>query len=156
MSRGKSLGHSIETNILNYLFVAAESFRKCLKALSFQQESVLCENTDNLIIQAKNSSIIADNAVCYKKTADALLLDIKRENIPVDPLFFSKVAQFEKDIEKLDSDYNKSYIILKNKIKDLMDKYDKKIVEFSKISKIVKKENNASFYHLSEMLDVSV
>jgi len=150
------LASIIETNILNYLSIAAKSFHRCLKALSFQQESVSCENIDNLIIQVKNSSIIAYNAVCYKKTADALIGNIKKEGFSADSDFFSKVAQFEEEIEKVKSDYNKSYIILKDKIKELMSKYDKKLSEISKISKTIKKENNSSFYHLSEMLDVSV
>ena len=102
-----------------------------------------------------NSSIIANNAICYKKTADALIGDIKKEGFSVDSGFFLKVTQFEDEIEELKSDYNKSYIVLKNKIKELMDKYDKKMSEFSKLSKAFREDKN-SFYHLSEMLDVSV
>ena len=146
----------IETNILNYLSVAVKSFYKCLKALSFQQESVLSENIDNLIMQVKNTSIIANNAVCYKKAADALIGDIKIEGLSVDSGFFPKVVQFEEEIEKLIIDYNKSYIILKSKIIELMSKYDEKLSGLSKISIALKKENNNSFYHLPEMLDVSV
>ena len=107
-------------------------------------------------MQVKSSSIIANNAIYYKKTADALIGDIKKESFSVDSDFFLKVVQFEEEIEKLKSDYNESYLILKNKIKDLMNKYDKKLSEFSKISKAIKEENNNSFYNLPEMLDVSV
>ena len=146
----------VETNILEYLSIAIKSFNKCLKALSFQQESVLNENIDNLVIQAKELSIIADSAVCYKKTADALILDIKKTGFVVDSAFFSKVAQFEKEIENLNFDYNESYLILKNKIKDLMEKYNKKLSEFSKVSEAIKKGDKNSFYYLPEMLDISV
>jgi len=150
------LASIIEKNILNYLSIAVKSFYKCIKALSCQHESVSCENIDNLIMQVKSSSIIANNAIYYKKTADALIGDIKKESFSVDSDFFLKVVQFEEEIEKLKTDYNESYIILKNKIKDLMNKYDKKLSEFSKISKAIKEENNNSFYNLPEMLDVSV
>ena len=146
----------IETNILNYLSIAVKSFYKCLKALSFQHESVFCENIDNLIVQVKSSSIIANNAINYKKTADALIDDIQKEGLSVDSHFFSKVVQFEEEIEKLKSDYNESYLILKNKIKDLMNKYENKLSEFSKIPKAIKEENNNSFNNSPEMLDVSV
>ena len=119
-------------------------------------ESVLHENIDNLAEQVKCSSIVANNVIVYKKTADALLLDIKKAGISVEHDFFSKVEKFEKEIEKLKSDYNKSYVILKNKIKKLMSKYDKKLSDFSKISKSMEKNSNNSFHHLPEMLDVSV
>ena len=146
----------IETSILNYLSTVVSSFHKCLTALAFQQESVSCENIDNLMIQVKGTSVIAHNVVRYKKTADALILDIKKEGVSVDPGFFPKVVQFEKEIEKLSDDYNNSYMALRIKMKELMAKYEKKISEFSKISKSIKKENYNSFHHLSEMLDVSV
>jgi len=120
------------------------------------QESVSSENVDSLMIQVKESSIVAYNVVCYKKTANALILDIEKEQIPVAPDFFSKVSRFEKEIEELESDYNKAYLILKDKIVSLMDKYDKKLSEFSKIPNAIKRENNNSFGHSSEMLDVSV
>lgn len=106
--------------------------------------------------QVKGTSIIAHNAVRYKKTADALILDIKEGGVSVDSGFFPKVIQFEEEIEKLNLDYDKSYIILKNKIKDIMSKYERKLSELSKISKNIKKGNNNSFYYLSEMLDISV
>ena len=154
--RGSYLASTIETSILDYLFFVTNSFNKCLEALSFQKESISCENIDRFITQVKQASIIADNAVCYKKTADALVLDIKKEGAPVDSGFFSKIEKCETEIERLKSDYNKEYLILKNKIKDLMNKYNKKLSEFSKISKILKDENKNSFDHLSEMLDVSV
>ena len=155
MGRGSSLASIIETNILNYLSIVVKSFHECLKALSFQKESVLSENVENFIMQVENSSVVANNAVCYKKTADALIGDIKKESFTVDSGFFSKVARFEDEIEELKSKYNRSYTVLKDKIKELMDKYDKKMSEFSKISKTLNKDSN-SFYHLSEMLDVSV
>ena len=145
-----------EKNILYYLSVAAKSFHKCLNALAFQQKSVLSENIDNLIIQTKEAYIIANNALLYKKTADALVRDMKKEGVPVDSGFSQKVAQYEKELETLSSDYNESYTILKDKIIKLMDKYDKKISEFSKMPNTLKQEAKSSYYHLPEMLDVSV
>jgi len=150
------LASIIETSILNYLSTVVASFQKCLNALSFLQESVSSENVENLMKQVKGTSIIAHNAVRYKKTADALILDIKEGGVSVDSGFFPKVIQFEEEIEKLNLDYDKSYIILKNKIKDIMSKYERKLSELSKISKNIKKGNNNSFYYLSEMLDISV
>ena len=146
----------LETSVLNYLSTVVSSFHKCLRALSFQEESVSCENIDNLMTQVRGASAIAHNVINYKKTADALILDIKKEGLSVDPEFFPKVVQFEKEIEKLNDDYNNSYTVLRIKMKELMAKYEKKLSEFSKISKNIKKENHNSFYHLSEMLDISV
>ncbi len=156
MSQGSYLDWSIEAKILNYLSFVVKSFQKCHKALSLQYESVLCEDVDRFISQVKNSSIIASNASCYKKTADALIEDLKKEKVAVSPDFFSNIKKMEDEIEKLKADYSILYISLKNKIKDLMGCYDKKLSGFSKISNVIRKENNNTSYHIPEMIDVSV